>query len=252
LDKLDKIGAEGVKKELIEKGFTSQAIQKLQPIFSLSGSVSEKLMRLRTFFVNNSIGNEGLDELNFIFKMLEKNPAQSVTFDLELTLARGLHYYTGMIVEVAPPQDVSIGSIGGGGRYDHLTESFGMKNGSGIGISFGFERLYLVLEALDLFPDTLAKTTQVLFANFGGDAVEMAFQLMQQLRGNNVTAELYSTEAKLKKQLAYADRKKTPYVILIGPEESVQNQFVLKEMTTGNQTTHRQDEILFVLSERMA
>ncbi len=238
LDKIDKIGKEGVFKELSERGFEVDSLSVLDQLLALEGDTEHQLTELKSLFSNQPEGLEGVEEIEFISSQLQDNPLQATELKFDLTLARGLHYYTGMIVEVAPPVQVKMGSIGGGGRYDDLTGVFGLKDMSGIGISFGFERIYLVMEALDLFPKTLLKRPQVLFANFGGAAVQSAYAFLHKLRNQNISCELYPTEAKLKKQLSYANTKQIQKVILIGPEELAEKIFVLKDMETGTQSTH--------------
>ncbi len=238
LDKIDKIGKEGVFKELSERGFEVDSLSVLDQLLALEGDTEHQLTELKSLFSNQPEGLEGVEEIEFISSQLQDNPLQATELKFDLTLARGLHYYTGMIVEVAPPVQVKMGSIGGGGRYDDLTGVFGLKDMSGIGISFGFERIYLVMEALDLFPKTLLKRPQVLFANFGGAAVQSAYAFLHKLRNQNISCELYPTEAKLKKQLGYANTKQIQKVILIGPEELAEKIFVLKDMETGTQSTH--------------
>ena len=238
LGKIDKIGKEGVFKELSEKGFEVDSLSALDQLLALEGDTEHQLTELKSLFSNQPEGLEGVEEIEFISSQLQDNPLQATELKFDLTLARGLHYYTGMIVEVAPPVQVKMGSIGGGGRYDDLTGVFGLKDMSGIGISFGFERIYLVMEALDLFPKTLLKRPQVLFANFGGAAVQSAYAFLHKLRNQNISCELYPTEAKLKKQLGYANTKQIQKVILIGPEELAEKIFVLKDMETGTQSTH--------------
>lgn len=238
LDKIDKIGKEGVFKELSERGFEVDSLSVLDQLLALEGDTEHQLTELKSLFSNQPEGLEGVEEIEFISFQLQDNPLQATELKFDLTLARGLHYYTGMIVEVAPPVQVKMGSIGGGGRYDDLTGVFGLKDMSGIGISFGFERIYLVMEALDLFPKTLLKRPQVLFANFGGAAVQSAYVFLHKLRNQNISCELYPTEAKLKKQLGYANTKQIQKVILIGPEELAEKIFVLKDMETGTQSTH--------------
>ena len=238
LDKIDKIGKEGVFKELSEKGFEVDSLSVLVQLLALEGDTEHQLTELKSLLSIQPEGLEGVEEIEFISSQLQDNPLQATELKFDLTLARGLHYYTGMIVEVAPPAQVKMGSIGGGGRYDDLTGVFGLKDMSGIGISFGFERIYLVMEALDLFPKTLLKRPQVLFANFGGAAVQSAYAFLHKLRNQNISCELYPTEAKLKKQLGYANTKQIQKVILIGPEELAEKIFVLKDMETGTQSTH--------------
>ncbi len=238
LDKLDKIGSQGVLEELKTKGFSNSSLSHLESLLTLKGSATEQLAALKTILKSEPEGLKGIEELEFVLAQLEGIQLKSVSLAFDLTLARGLHYYTGLIVEVKPPESVVMGSIGGGGRYDDLTGSFGLKNMSGIGISFGFERIYIVLDELGLFPKTLHHTSSVLFANFGDFAAKKAFQLLSELRRNGISGEMYPTAAKLKKQLSYADSKQIAKVILIGSEELEQNQFVVKDMVSGEQTTH--------------
>lgn len=238
LDKLDKIGSQGVLEELKSKGFSNSSLSHLESLLTLKGSATEQLTALKSILKSEPEGLKGIQELEFVLAQLEGIQLKSVSLAFDLTLARGLHYYTGLIVEVKPPESVLMGSIGGGGRYDDLTGSFGLKNMSGIGISFGFERIYIVLDELGLFPKTLHHTSSVLFANFGDLAAKKAFQLLSELRRNGISGEMYPTAAKLKKQLSYADSKQIAKVILIGSEELEQNQFVIKDMVSGEQTTH--------------
>lgn len=235
LDKLDKIGREGVLAALNQKGFSQDALQRLEPLFALQGSPEDKLTALAEWFQDNPVGQEGLEELQFIIKQLRHSNFNAINFDLDLTLARGLHYYTGMIVEVAPPDTVKMGSIGGGGRYDNLTGTFGLKNRSGIGISFGFERLYLVLEALDLFPENLEQHTEVLFLNFGSEAAAKAFEMMMRLRKEGISCAFYPIASKPKKQMTYANQKSIPWVVFMGSEEIEKQQVILKHMESGEQ-----------------
>ena len=248
LDKLDKIGKEGVLKELRSNDFNENTLDTLGVLLELKGNAFDQLHILEKLFVNQDEGLEGINELKFIFSKLQASDLKTITLNYDLTLARGLHYYTGMIVEVSAPENVKMGSIGGGGRYDDLTGTFGLKNMSGIGISFGFERIYLVMEALTLFPETLHTTPKVLFANFGEAPAEIAYQYVNKLRSIDVGCELYPTEVKLKKQLAYANDKKISKVILIGSEELEQNKFVIKDMDTSVQTSHPITELLSLLS----
>ena len=248
LDKLNKIGKEGVFEELKQKEFSTHAIQKLDQLLALKGSFFSQKEVLKSLLIGNEEGLQGIQELEFVFDQLNPEIIENVSLHFDLTLARGLHYYTGLIVEVSPPSSVKMGSIGGGGRYDDLTHSFGLKNMSGIGISFGFERIYLVMDALGLFPETLMKTTTVLFANFGDEASKTAFQYVAQLRKNGVSCEMYPTETKLKKQLSYADNKNITNVVLIGSEELKQKVFVLKDMKKGTQTTHSLTDMIRLFS----
>lgn len=248
LDKLDKIGNEGVLNELKANDFSPEALQKLQMLLELKGSALEQLNTLHEVLADEAEGQEGIKELRFVLKQMESTTLKSSSLQFDLSLARGLHYYTGMIVEVSAPETVTIGSIGGGGRYDDLTGTFGMKDTSGIGISFGFERIYLVLEELGLFPEILGKSTQVLFANFGDEAASVAYSYIKKLRDLNIPCELYPTETKLKKQLTYANDKKIAQVVLIGSEELKQNSFVLKNMDTGEQASHALSTLVSMVS----
>ena len=248
LDKLDKIGKDGVFKELTSKGFAPSALELLEELLLLKGSAPQQLEVLRSILSDQPEGLKGIEELEFVFKQLTISALDSVKFNFDLTLARGLHYYTGMIVEVNAPKSVKMGSIGGGGRYDDLTATFGLNAMSGIGISFGFERIYLVMEELHLFPDELLPTSQVMFVNFGSNAASMAYASVAKLRQQNVVSEIYPTEAKIKKQLGYANQKGIRKVVLIGEEEVKANTFVLKDMKLGTQTSHSLSDLLKVLT----
>ncbi|MDA8612144.1 histidine--tRNA ligase [Flavobacteriaceae bacterium] len=248
LDKLDKIGKEGVFKELVSKGFSSNALDLLEALLVLKGSAAQQLEALKDILSDQPEGLKGIEELEFIFKQLTPDTLQTVQLHFDLTLARGLHYYTGMIVEVSAPEKVKMGSIGGGGRYDDLTATFGLNNMSGIGVSFGFERIYLVMEELQLFPEELVPMTQVLFANFGSEAAVIAYSSVAQLRQHNIVSELYPTEAKLKKQLGYANQKGIQKVVLIGEEEVIQKTFILKDMKEGTQTSHPLSDLISILN----
>ena len=237
LDKLDKIGEEGVKKEMREKGISEDAINKIQPIFNLQGSFSEKIEGLRSILETSENGKKGIQELQFIQNAIEEMPLKIAKLDLDVTLARGLNYYTGAIYEVAAPESVKMGSIGGGGRYDDLTGIFGLKDMSGIGISFGLDRIYLVLEELALFPDTVTRNTKVLFINFGDKEALYAMKAVEKLRGEDIVAELYPDSAKMGKQMKYADKRDIPFVVLAGEEEMNQQKFTLKHMKSGEQSS---------------
>ena len=235
LDKLDKIGFEGVVRELIEKGFTAAAIEKIKPLMELSGTAAERLDQLNDFLMSSTIGLKGVEELGFVVSQLENIGLKGVNLAIDVTLARGLNYYTGCIVEVAAPNGVKMGSIGGGGRYDDLTAGFGMKNMSGVGISFGFDRIYLVLEELNLFPASVQNQTQVLFLNFGEATALQANKSMMALREKNIRSEFYPDAAKMKKQLSYANQKQIPWVVLLGEEELSRAEVVVKNMESGEQ-----------------
>ncbi|MDR5590095.1 histidine--tRNA ligase [Christiangramia sp. SM2212] len=237
LDKLDKIGEEGVKKEMREKGISEEALNKIQPIFNLKGSFAEKIEGLKGILEGSENGQKGIEELQFIQKAIEEMPLSAARLDLDVTLARGLNYYTGAIYEVAAPENVKMGSIGGGGRYDDLTGIFGLKDMSGIGISFGLDRIYLVLEELGLFPETVTENTKVLFINFGEKEALYAMKAVRELRAKNVIAELYPDSAKMGKQMKYADKRQIPYTVLAGEEEMDQQKFTLKNMKSGEQSS---------------
>jgi histidyl-tRNA synthetase len=241
IDKLDKIGFDGVCKELLERGFTQNDIEKLQPIIELKGSNSEKILALKKVLAHSEIGQKGVEELESIFSYIHQLQAPNTTspapnVELDITLARGLNYYTGAIFEVKS-NEVAMGSIGGGGRYDDLTSMFGLKNLSGVGISFGADRIYDVLEELGAFPKNTNETTKVLISNFDETAEKFALPLLSQLRAAGIATELYPEAAKLKKQLGYADAKRIPYVLLIGDEEMASGLLSLKNMESGEQST---------------
>ena len=239
IDKLDKIGIEAVNAELAERGLTDEAIKALQPILNLSGSNTDKLSALHTILASSEIGLKGVEELEEVFRLVDtvQSPITNhqLPIDLDLCLARGLNYYTGAIFEVKA-LDAQIGSITGGGRYDNLTGIFGLPNVSGVGISFGADRIYDVLTELDLFPKTLQSATQVLFATFGTDELHYALRWAKELRANNIAVEVYPEPTKMKKQMSYADAKQIPFVAIVGGDEMAQNKVMLKNMTTGEQS----------------
>lgn len=241
LDKLDKMGEEGVKKEMLEKGISEKSIAKAAPLFSLSGDTGEQLSILKALLKDSEQGLEGIEELEFIIDMVEQLGLQSAQLSLDVTLARGLNYYTGTILEVSAPKGVKMGSIGGGGRYDDLTGIFGLKDVSGVGISFGLDRIYLVLEELNLFPKTLEQSIQVLCLNFGEKEALVSLKLISMLRNSGIKADLYPTGAKIQKQFKYANNRNVPYVILLGEKELNENTFVVKNMSSGEQETFSMD-----------
>lgn len=238
LDKLDKIGEDGVKKEMLAKGITEEAIEKASPLFLPQGSNNEQLERLDGLLKDSEEGKKGLDELRFILETISVLGLQSAKLSIDVTLARGLNYYTGAIFEVAAPEGVKMGSIGGGGRYDDLTGIFGLKNVSGVGISFGLDRIYLVLEELDLFPEAINRSLQVLCVNFGEKEAMAALKLVTQLRKAGIKADMYPSSAKMQKQMKYANNRNVPYVILIGEQELSNNSFVVKNMNEGSQVEY--------------
>lgn len=243
LDKLDKIGRKGVEEEMLAKGITKDAIGQLSPIFDASGSFEEQLTSLSELLSASEIGLKGIEELQFIAQAIEKMPLKSASLVLNITLARGLDYYTGCIFEVAPPEEVKLGSIGGGGRYDDLTSIFGLKDVSGVGISFGLDRIYLVLEQLNLFPECLAIGSKAIFINFGEKEAMYCLQAVNRLRARGVAVELYPDAAKMKKQMNYANKRNFPFVVLAGESELQANKFTLKNMRSGEQNLFTFEEL---------
>lgn len=248
LDKLDKIGPDGVKKEMLEKGISQDAITKVQPLFSFKGTAKEQLESLKGMLSASQTGMQGIQELEFIVANVSALELQTATLAIDVTLARGLNYYTGAIFEVSAPQGITIGSIGGGGRYDDLTGIFGLKDVSGVGISFGLDRIYLVLEELGLFPETTAASTDVLFFNFGETEALFAMKAIKQLRSNGISAELYpdiaTNQKKERKQLTYAERKGIPYLVLLKDQQIQDNTFIIRNMQTGDKQTVRLEELI--------
>jgi histidyl-tRNA synthetase len=242
IDKLDKIGLDNVNAELRSKGISDEAIEKLQPIILLSGSNNEKLTTLKEILATSEVGVKGIEESEFILNTLAAMGLKN-DIELDLTLARGLNYYTGAIFEVKA-LDVQIGSITGGGRYDNLTGVFGMPGLSGVGISFGADRIYDVLNQLDLYPKEATNTTALLFVNFGEKEAAFAMSLLTKVRGANISAELYPDSAKMKKQMSYANAKQIPFVAIIGETELTEGKVTLKNMTTGEQSLLTPDELI--------
>lgn len=236
LDKLDKIGKEKVLEEMLSKGLDAEALKKVDPIFSLPAENKERLALMRELLKDSSIGLEGLDEIDFVINEAQKAGIQKANLALDFTLARGLDYYTGAIFEVAA-HEVQMGSICGGGRYDNLTGVFGKEGLSGVGISFGADRIYDVLEMLNLFPEASESNTQVLIANMEDTEASSYFQFSTQLRAQGVSCEMYPEAAKLKKQFKYADANNIPYVLLQGEEEKQNGHVTLKNMMSGKQET---------------
>jgi histidyl-tRNA synthetase len=243
LDKLDKIGEEGVKKEMLAKGISEEAIEKASPLFSLSGSNKKQLDELQYILSSSEVGTKGVEELRFIIENIEEIGLQSANLSIDVTLARGLNYYTGAIFEVAAPQGVQMGSIGGGGRYDDLTGIFGMKDVSGVGISFGLDRIYLVIEELNRFPEAIDQSLQVLCVNFGEKEGLAALKLVGQLRKAGIKADLYPSNAKMQKQMKYANNRNVPFVILLGEEELQNGSFVAKNMAEGSQQEYSLSQV---------
>ena len=239
LDKLDKIGEEKIKEEMLGKGISQDGIDKLQPLFGLSGDFGSQIKSLKKILSTSVVGLKGIEELEYINIAISELKLKTTNLQLDVTLARGLNYYTGAIFEVSAPDGVSMGSVGGGGRYDDLTGIFGLKNISGVGISFGLDRIYLVLEELGLFPESVKENTKVLFINFGKDEALESLKAITRLRAEGVNAELYpdliTSGKQMKKQMNYANKREIPFVVLVGEEELKANLFTLKNMSTGRQ-----------------
>jgi len=234
IDKLDKIGLEAVNAELEANGITPESIAKLQPILALSGTNEEKLATIARTIASSEVGLKGVEETRFILEKL-KTTGLNNEIELDLTLARGLNYYTGAIFEVKAV-DTPMGSITGGGRYDNLTGIFGLPGLSGVGISFGADRIYDVLNTLDLYPQEAVDTTRILFINFGEKEADYCLSIIQQVRAAGLSAEIYPDSAKMKKQMSYANAKQIPFVALAGDDEMQSGKITLKNMTTGEQT----------------
>ena len=245
IDKLDKIGLENVNAELASKGIPQEAIDKLQPIILLSGSNEEKLETLKTVLATSEAGLKGVEESEFILKTVSALGVKSEV-ELDLTLARGLNYYTGAIFEVKA-LDVQIGSISGGGRYDNLTGVFGMDGMSGVGISFGADRIFDVLNQLDLYPKEAVNGTELLFVNFGDKEAAYCLPILTKVREAGVRAEIYPDASKMKKQMGYANDKQIPFVAIVGENEMNEGKLTLKNMTTGEQSLVTPDELLAVV-----
>ena len=234
IDKLDKIGEEGVIKELVDKGISSFAIDKIKPLFSFSGSFDARLNQMKAYLQDSVVGIKGIEELTFIYNNAINLGVNPYLLEFDVTLARGLNYYTGAIFEVKP-NGIKMGSICGGGRYDDLTGVFGMSNMSGVGISFGADRIYDVLTELDLFPETVDNTLDLLFINFGEKEQLHCLKLIQDVRANGLSSEIYPVDAKMKKQMKYANDKNVKFIALVGDEEISENVIQLKNMKTGEQ-----------------
>ena len=246
IDKLDKIGLDNVNAELQEKGLSTESVEKLQPILKMTGSMEEKIQIMRSI-LTSEVGQKGLDEVETIFKYVYAIGLKTVKVELDLTLARGLNYYTGAIFEVKA-LDVEIGSITGGGRYDDLTGIFGLKGMSGVGISFGADRIYDVMTQLNLFPESAMEQTRILFANFGGEDEMYSLKIARDLRAKGIKTEIYPDAAKMKKQMQYADKKQIPFVALCGETERVTGKVTVKNMQTGEQLSLTPDEVVPTIS----
>jgi histidyl-tRNA synthetase len=241
IDKLDKIGLEKVKDELKQKGLNEKQLWIVEKYLSINGSNSEKIKSVHELIGSTESGKKGIEELKQIFG---NDSLSSVNYQLDLTLARGLNYYTGIIFEAKAPAEVKIGSIGGGGRYDDLTGLFGVPNIPGVGISFGVDRIYDVMEELNLFPADVHIGTQVLFFNLGENESKAAFNLMQQLRSKNIRCELYHENVKFDKQFKYAEKKNITYVVIIGSKEMEEKTCTIKNLLQNSQQTIPQQDLL--------
>lgn len=242
IDKIDKIGLENVNAELLEKGLSQDAIDALQPLLTLSGSNEEKLATLSTLLASSEVGMKGVEELRYVLTNSEAQQPKGVV-ELDVSLARGLNYYTGTIIEVKA-KDVTIGSITGGGRYDNLTGVFGMPGTSGVGISFGADRIYDVLNTLELYPKDTLVSTKVLFVNFGEKEGAQSLQYVMKLRANGIPSEIYPDSTKMKKQMSYANDKNVAYVAMVGETEMANGTIALKCMETGEQENLTIDEVI--------
>ena len=229
LDKLDKIGADGVKKEMIEKGISEKALQLVQPLFDLTGTNDQKLEKLALLMSSSEEGKKGIEELKFICNTVAHLGLQTASLEIDVTLARGLNYYTGAIFEVAAPKEVALGSIGGGGRYDDLTGIFGLQNMGGVGISFGLDRIYLVLSELNLFSTTVSASTKVLFLNTNETETLSAMRIIQQLRKLNIKSELYPDNTKVEKQFKHAEKRGILFIV----KEYANDIFFVKNLVSG-------------------
>ena len=245
LDKLDKIGVEKVKLELTAKGISNEAIEKLEPLFLFNGSNEDKINLLNDFLKDSEVGLQGLKEIIFVCDCIKDLGLRTAKLSININLARGLDYYTGAIFEVKT-NEIELGSIGGGGRYDNLTRVFGLNDVSGVGISFGFDRICIVLEELELFPENISSSVELMLVNFGENEGLYCLKLLKKLRENAVSAELYPSAAKLKKQLQYADSKNVKYVLMVGEKEIESEIYTLKNMVDGSQKSLTLNELVLI------
>ena len=261
IDKLDKIGLEKVKEELIQRGLTNDQIKIVENYLNITGTNEEKLTSIRKLFADSQPGKKGIGELEFILSMVNSQRSKENPIDAEIhssstvhhsqltidfTLARGLNYYTGIIFEAKAPADVKIGSIGGGGRYDDLTGLFGVPNIPGVGISFGVDRIYDVMEELKLFPETVGQGSKVLFFNLGEEESKKAYELLQQLRNKGIASEIFHETVKMEKQFKYAEKKNIPFIVIIGTKEIQNKSATVKNLKTGEQLSVAFDELTHV------
>ena len=249
LDKLDKLDNEVVKANLVKADFKPNVVNSIFDLIELSKNFTGNLESLKSYFKSSEIGTEGISDIEYIFRYFSKNNLIKSELIFDIGLARGIDYYTGVIFEVTPPKNISMGSLAGGGRYDDLTEIFGLKNMSGIGISFGLDRLFIIIEELNLFPETPINSVKVLILNFGNDFSYDLIQIANSLRKSNINTEFYPDSVSLKKQLNYANKNMIPYVLFYGEEEKENLYFNLKDMNSGNQQNLSKDQLLKVLVE---
>ena len=246
IDKLDKVGIEGVVKELSEKGVSETALEKIMPLFDISGNTDSRLSQMKEYLAKSEIGQEGIRELEFVLEKVNSLGVKSAKIEFDVTLARGLNYYTGAIFEVKA-NGVKMGSICGGGRYDDLTSVFGMKDMSGVGISFGADRIYDVITELDLFPDTVDNNLELLFVNFGENEQNYCLTLVKEIRSHGISCEIYPSAVKMKKQMKYANDRDVKNLALIGQNEIDANTILLKNMETGEQKSMLLEEVITLL-----
>lgn len=244
IDKLDKVGIDKVKEELRQKDLSQEQVSKVEEYLSISGSNDKKLQQVKALFQNSELAAKGIHELSYVLETVSANDASgSAKLTIDFTLARGLNYYTGIIFEAKAPAEVKIGSIGGGGRYDDLTGLFGVPNMPGVGISFGVDRIYDVLEELKLFPETIEESTKVLFFNLGAVESTTAYSLLQRLRAKGIPSEIYHEQAKMDKQFKYAEKKNIPFIIIIGSREVADKVCTIKNLRSGVQSSVPFDEL---------
>ena len=253
LDKLDKLDRNSVKENLLGGGFDSKTVADIFNIIDLSSNFNQNLEELKSIFKSSNIGSKGLSDIEYIYSYFSKNNLSKSELIFDIGLARGIDYYTGLIFEVLPPDNISLGwnnSIAGGGRYDNLTEMFGLKNMSGVGISFGLDRLYLLLDELNLFPPASVNSVKVLMLNFGNNFSYDLIEITNLLRSNNINSEFYPDPISLKKQLNYANKNQIPYVLFYGEEEKEKESFNLKDMSSGKQQTLNREQLVKILSKK--
>lgn len=250
IDKIEKIGIDAVNAELESKGISKESLVMLQPIILLKGSFAEKIEELQRIFKSSAIGLKGIEEMKQLYSFINASGFLTLKLDFDLSLARGLSYYTGTIFEVKA-NDATIGSICGGGRYDDLTGIFGLKNVSGVGVSFGADRIYDVMLQLNIFPDSLMSSTQVMFTNFGNREAEYCLPVIRDLRDNDISVELYPDAGKMKKQFDYANKKNIRFVVIAGESEIQQENFAVKDMQSGEQVTVERSKLAAFISKRL-